>query len=69
MATTTVIRKVGKFDRIRSIAVQQTARHFNVHESTVRKVDAGDRVNAEILKYYRSLYLKLSADLPELAKA
>lgn len=60
MKTVTITKRIGKVDKIRSMAINQTAKHFDCDPSHVRKIDSGERENEEIKKYYRELYTKLS---------
>ena len=60
MKTVTITKRIGKVDKIRSMAINQTAKHFDCDPSHVRKIDSGERDNEEIKKYYRELYTKLS---------
>jgi hypothetical protein len=57
------IKTRPKYDKVKALAVKQTADHFDITDSYVRQVERGDADNEEIKRYYNETYFRIKKAL------
>jgi plasmid maintenance system antidote protein VapI len=48
-----------RFDRVKAMAIQKTAKAFGVTDNYVRQIVRGERSEEDIMRYYRESYFEL----------